>query len=513
VRLRSIVPQLLIVFLLIAPQRAGRAQPTGASAAAWLAGAARALGGEDKLASIAAVEVSGISIWHQREQSERPEGPWLATFTEFTDVRNVAADAVRRTARMRGFSTPDWVDNTDWTPSATTLVSGGVGIRRTNGAFVDAGLPWDLGILPVALGPEHVVAAARNAADVHAEADRTIDGYAHHVVAFSVDGARVRLFLNVPSLLPKAVEIRRAHPYDVFWAPWGDVTHRVTFGVWTLKPGGVRYPRLWEFSTNGASDGTIELTRVGLNPTLEAADFEIPDEARQRLIAGRRRIADTPFGSSQRPAHELAPAVVKVPGKWDVVEIKQDDGVVILEGPLSSDYSARVIDDVRQRFGGAAIKCVITTSDAWPHIGGMREYVARGIPIYALDLNIPILTSLFSAKYQSSPDALAKNPKQPSLHVVSGKTTVGSGDNRLEIYPFRTASGERQMMVYWPAHQLLYTSDLFTITDAFVFLPQQVDEAIQAAAREHLVVSKAFGMHYDALPWPRVVESAVPPHR
>src|SRR5215203_2093186 len=34
------------------------------------------------------------------------------------------------------------------------------------------------------------------------------------------------------------------------------------------------------------------------------------------------------------------------------------------------------------------------------------------------------------------------------LKVVSGKTTVGSGANRFEIYPFRTATGERQMMIY-----------------------------------------------------------------
>jgi hypothetical protein len=143
----------------------------------------------------------------------------------------------------------------------------------------------------------------------------------------------------------------------------------------------------------------------------------------------------------------------------------------------------------------------------------MREYVARDIPIYALDLNVPILTRLFAAKYVSTPDALAKNPKRPTLRVVSGKTTVGSGTNRLVIYPLRTATGERQMMVYWPAYQLLYTSDLFTISQAFVFLPQQVGEAVEAVGREHLAVTTAFGMHYDALPWTKVVESSAPPQR
>jgi hypothetical protein len=69
------------------------------------------------------------------------------------------------------------------------------------------------------------------------------------------------------------------------------------------------------------------------------------------------------------------------------------------------------------------------------------------------------------------------------------------------------------MMIYWPAHQLLYTSDLFTIRGEMVFLPQQVSEAVDAVAREHLVVTSAFGMHYDALPWSTVVRSAAPPRR
>ncbi len=480
---------------------------------AWLKGAAEALGGEAKLRALGAVEVDGLSVWHQREQSERPEGPWVITFTDFVDVRSVAKDAVRRTQRVRGYSTPDWIDNKDWTPESTMLVTSGAALRQANGNWGPTSLPWDLGALPVALGPDHVVVAALDAKDAHAEPDETIDGYAHHVVAFTYGDARVRLILNVPSLLPRAIDITHARPYDTYWSPWGDVTQRVSLGVWTLEPEGIAFPRLWEYSTGGQTDGTVTITRVRLNVPAGATDFDVPDDVRSRLIANRRRIADAPLGSAQRPAAELAPGVVHVPGSWDIVEIKQDDGVVILDGPLASDYSAKVIDDATKRFSGAKVKAVISTSDSWPHIGGMREYVARGIPIYALDLNVPILTRLFAAKYETYPDTLAKSPKRPDLHVVSGKTVLGTGANRLEIYPYRTATGERQMMVYLPSSQLLYTSDLFTIRGPNVFLPQQVAEAVDAANREHLVVKSAFGMHYDALPWPAIVAAASAPTR
>ena len=63
--------------------------------------AADALGGEATLRSLKAIEMSGVSVWHQREQSERPEGPWVLTFNDFTDVRNLDADTVRRGSGRR----------------------------------------------------------------------------------------------------------------------------------------------------------------------------------------------------------------------------------------------------------------------------------------------------------------------------------------------------------------------------------------------------------------------------
>jgi len=504
-----------IVFSLATTLSGAMAQPQPPGphdrASTLLHGAAEALGGESALRAVSSIEIGGVSVWRQREQSERPEGPWVLTFYDFTDVRNFGADAIRRTTRTRGYSASDWVKNKDWDPESTLLIVNGVTFRKLKDRWQPSGTPWDAGTLPVALGPERVVLTALDAADARVEADAMLDGYAHHVIAFTHAEAKVRLFLNVPSLLPKAVEITRARPYDTYWAGWGDVTQRVTFGIWTLERGGLRVPRLWDFSTAGQSDGTIEITNVALNPAVVAADFAIPGDLQQSAIVNRRRVSDAPFGSSDRPAKELAPGIVHVPGSWDIVEIRQPDGAVILEGPLTSSYSAKVMEDERQRFSGAPIKAVVTTSDAWPHIGGMREYVARSIPIYALDLNVPILSRLFAATYTTSPDALARTPRPANLTPVSKRTMVGSGPNRFELIPYRTASGERQMMVYFPDHRLLYTSDLFTIHGPMIFLPEQVAEAVQAVARERLAVDRAFGMHYDDIPWQTVVDAAAAP--
>ena len=49
---------------------------------------------------------------------------------------------------------------------------------------------------------------------------------------------------------------------------------------------------------------------------------------------------------------------------------KQDDGIVILEAPISSGYSAKVIAEAKKRFPGIPIQAVITTSDSWLTLPG-----------------------------------------------------------------------------------------------------------------------------------------------
>jgi glyoxylase-like metal-dependent hydrolase (beta-lactamase superfamily II) len=287
------------------------------------------------------------------------------------------------------------------------------------------------------------------------------------------------------------------------------VTTRTTFGQWTLEANGLRYPRLWHVESDGQVDTSTEVTQVRFDVPWNADNFNIPEDVQKQFQQQSKRVDDVQFGSQARPPHELAPGVVKVAAAWDVIEAKQDDGIVIFEGPLSSGYSSRVMEDAKKRFPGLPIKAVITTSDSWPHIGGMREYVAQGIPIYALDLNRPILERLFKAPYRSFPDALAKSPKQPKWNIVSGKTILGAGSNRLVIYPYRTATGERQMMVYLPEHRLLYTSDLFAVNnDGSVWLPGFAQEMIDAVKREGLDVANVVGMHYDMTTWEKVVGAA-----
>ncbi len=98
--------------------------------------------------------------------------------------------------------------------------------------------------------PERVLLTALDAADLRGAPDSVLQDVPHHVVTFHHGRAAVRLYLNAHTGLPTLVEAEDAHPSDMFWSVWGDVRTRLFFQSWSLKAGGLRYPRNWEWQRN-----------------------------------------------------------------------------------------------------------------------------------------------------------------------------------------------------------------------------------------------------------------------
>lgn len=203
----------------------------------------------------------------------------------------------------------------------------------------------------------------------------------------------------------------------------------------------------------------------------------------------------------------LAPGVDLFSGSWNSTIVRQPDGLVILEAPISQTYMAGIVGEAKKRYPGLAIKGVLSTSDSWPHTGGVRFAVSQGFPVYLLDLNRPLLDQLIRAPHTLDPDALqSARPKAPNWTIVAGKTVLGTGPNRLELYPLRGASTERQYLAYFPEHRLLYASDTLALnSDGTLYDPELMHEVAQAVEREGLSVDRVFAMHQGPMPWSQVM--------
>jgi len=469
------------------------AQPSGQ---AILRTSIDAMGGEAALRGIKLLQFKALVQRNALEQSERPEGPYVVQTGQMVETRDF--DHRRWKQSQEGLFA--WMKF-----SQTAIVSNDTAARIADGKAIP-GAPQDLVDAEEAfdLSPERILFTALESADLHRSPDIVLHSVPQNVVQFTWNKIPATIFLNADTHLPTAVEWIRAYPYQLFWSIWGDVTTRVYYSFWWLAPGDIHYPLQLDIERNGLPDQKITTTELKINEPVAGDFFDIPADVQTAFKSRPARTAD------ERPlavtnAQEPAKGIVLIPGAWNTTIVKQDDGLIILEAPISSGYSAQVIREAERRYPGVPIKAAISTSDSWPHIGGVREYVARGIPVYVLDRTQPLLERFVKAPRKQFPDSLAKSPGAPKFRVVDRKTIVGSGPNRMEIYPIHGQTTERQMIVYFPEHKLLYGSDAFQkLPDGQYFYPQTISEVRDAVVREHLVVEKFYMMHMGLTSWSEV---------
>ena len=353
----------------------------------------------------------------------------------------------------------------------------------------------------LALGPMRLLLTAADASDLRFQAPETLRETPHTVVAFTWQKIPVRVLLNSFNHLPDAVETTQE--FHDFWYFWGDVQQRIYFDNFELYHGVVLPTNMVE-ERNGTVWSSTQALKVEFNVALDDKDFAMDPKA---AMAGAHR----PDGGGLfiPESIALAPGIDLYPGSWNSTIIKQPDGIVILEAPISGIYTEGVIDEAKKKYPGAPITAVLSTSDSWPHTGGVRAAVAQGLPVYILDLNQPLLDRMMAAPHTIDPDALqtAKTGKSRNAastsgatgaastsgaanwKIVSGKIEIGSDANRMELYPLRGASTERQYLVYFPQHHLLYASDTLALNDdGSLYDPELMHEVAQAVARENLQV-------------------------
>ncbi|HEV3154049.1 MAG TPA: MBL fold metallo-hydrolase [Candidatus Baltobacteraceae bacterium] len=480
-----------------------RAHADGAAAPDMVRHSIDAMCGRACLQALNSVEYTAVGFRDMVEQSVRPTGPYFLDYETVHVIRDYSRHRTRADESHLAYGADKWWLQQTAPSTDTYVINDDVAATLKDGAYRYAGgyfLAFDDD--QYGFSPERVLLAAAAAPDLRQLPDEALHGFMHHVVGYTWRDARAKLYLNPFTGLPTMVQFTRAYPYHTFLNTWGDVTTRITYEGWNLEQGGLRYPRQWNYQRENLPDMTLVLTQLQFNPQLSDAALTLPADVYAKYHNRLRATDDVPLGASgSGPPQELAPGVVQVSGGWNVTYVKQDDGVIVIEAPWSPPYSKRAFAAARARFG-LPVKAVITTSDSWPHIAGVRQAVAEGIPVYALDLNLPILRRLVAAPHTIRPDDLARNRRSPHFVTVSQRVAIGTGPNRIEIVPYREETAERQMMVYFPGHKLLYTSDLFSPdSDGSWFTPEYAHEALDAIRRERLDVQTIFGMHYGPTPF------------
>lgn len=462
---------------------------------ACLALALDAMGGSARLESLKSLTYTAARHTALVEQSYRQE-PFITAYERLTVKVDYAGNRIYRESRLT------WPEADPGTSDVvTTFVYGPQGGVRKN-AGTDApcslsDLDWARDTL--SLDPARLLLTALAAGDLHYDAPEVLRSTPHTVLAFTSQGRQVRVLLNQFNHLPDAFEtVEQFHDH---WWQWGDVQRRMYLDNFQDFHGLV-YPTNEVEERNGILWQSTQILSLDQNIAIDEALFRMDATVAEKSAQGKGW--DRPFQAGK--SQELAPGVTLFEGAWNATLIQQDDGVVVLETPISGTYIQGVFDEAKKRYPSLPIKCALSTSDSWPHVGGVRQTVAQGVPVYIPDLNQPLLDRLVKSPRKLHPDLLEQSPKAPRWQIVSQKVSVGTGKNRMEFYPIRGASTERQYMVYFPEAKLLYASDTLALNDdGSLYDPELMREVAEAVKREGLEVITVFAMHQGPTPWANVM--------
>jgi hypothetical protein len=472
-------------------------------AKAYVLRAAQAMGGLDLLRGVKSLRIGYRGHSYMLDESERPAGPWIVTYENDAEIRDYEHASVRRERERWQVGGPEADKSTLTIAEGFAQVTNG---DKHSTASIYLGEPDD-SLESLAVAPERVILHALDANDLAVQPDASLQGETYHVVSFTYDKMPMRLYLSAYTGLPGSVEWTSSYPHSMFWRVWGDVHNRCVFSLYTLLPDGLRLPLQRDHERNSQPFHSLTILKIAVNPLIPPDAFAIAPEVRAAVQEGRDQNVKTQALGNSVPLIEGDDSMVQFSGAFKCAIVKQPDGLVIIEAPVSSDHTKALFTEAAKRYPNVPIKAVITTSDAWAHFGGIREVVANGVPIYATDLNRLVLARLVDAPFTQRPDSLAKVSQPSKFHWVSQKTTIGAGPNRIEIYPIRNASGSRMLMLYLPEFKLLYSSDLVQpLGDGSFFWPEYLRELSDAVQREHLSVDRFFGMHAIVTPWNAITQ-------
>lgn len=453
-----------------------------------------AIGGRQKLAAIQNEQLDVAGHRSLAEQSYRQD-PFITAYTRSQKT----VDFLK--GRLVSNNHTIWPESDPGTAAAevsSTLVATAQGaIARSKSGDSPTSLSnIDDARATLALSPERLLLTAEAAPDLHFDSTETLRSTPHTVVAFQWNGMPVKVLINAFNHLPDGMESTRT--FDDYWFAWGDVIQRVYFDNWKVMQG-VVYPTNRVEMRNGILWNSAQVLDAKFNVALDEKQFAMDPKATAQ--SAQSKGWDDPFDDTSHVA--LAPGVDLYQGSWNATVIKQNDGVLVLEAPISPGFTEGLLAKAHHDNPSMPIKGVLTTSDSWPHIAGVREAVAEKLPVYVLDVNEPILNRLVTAPHTLRPDNLQKNPQPAQWIVVSGKREIGDGPNRIVVYPLRGASTERQYMVYFPQYKLLYASDTLVVDPQkhALYDPELMREVVQAVDREHLQVDTVYAMHEGPTQW------------
>jgi hypothetical protein len=152
-------------------------------------------------------------------------------------------------------------------------------------------------------------------------------------------------------------------------------------------------------------------------------------------------------------------------------------------------------------FPGRHPVVVVVTDLAWPHVAGVRAWVARGATIVSHRAARTFLTEVVNRRWTMHPDLLERSRPRAALHfrAVNDSLALAGGD--ILLFPIDGAASEVALAAFVRPDRFLWASDFIQNLSS---PSQYFDEVYAAVRRAGVSPIKVGAEHIPLTAWDRI---------
>jgi hypothetical protein len=299
-----------------------------------------------------------------------------------------------------------------------------------------------------------------------------------------------RLFIDEKSGYPTKLD--RTEPHYL----WGQVHVEFVYTTWE---------RLGDAHLPGASF-RLEDGRTMIARTVGVRRFVPRDSSPPMVVPARTAtmaIAPPAFLEPSRPDTIRVSAttfLLRNPGYIEAVTLARDT-VFVFDATQGEERVRQDSSWIGALFPGRHPIVLVVTDLAWPHVAGVRAWVARGATVVSHRASRSFLTSLVNRRWTLQPDLLERRRKVATfrLHVVSDTTPLAGG--QVLLIPIDGIASEGALSVYVRPDRFLWASDFIQDLNA---PSQYLDEVFAAVLRNGIAPTNVAAEHALLTRWDRL---------
>jgi hypothetical protein len=425
------------------------------------------------------LHIDGYDVANHAFESDRPGSPpYLAAVIAIDSWLDPRTGIERTTSRMT-LGGPQRPVTTVGGESASYVV-------RDTGLVPSPSTHGDL----YATRPLDVWTALRDwiaAPDAHTVATCTFRDYPRLVLSRRGAQGEERLFIDPKSGFPAKLD--RDEPDYL----WGTVHVEYVYSTWQ-SDGRLRWPA----SSFRVVDGSTDVTRTYGTTRLVSHDSAPPLSLPART-----------------EPMELAPQAFLVPTNPDTVRVGANtfilhnigfnetvtlvrDTVYVFDATQGETRTRADSAWIGRLFPGKHPITVVVTDIAWPHVAGVRFWVANGATILTHRANRAFLQRVIDRRWTAMPDLFERRRATvtPHLRVVDDSLRLAGGD--ITLFAIDGVTSEGALAAYLVPDRFLWASDYVQTLAAPT---QYLDETSAAVDRMHLSPVRVAAEHLRLSSW------------